>query len=134
MIEYKQDIQFDQDDLKQLYASVGWTAYTDQAQDLVPMLANSLSHFSAWDGNRLVGLVRAVGDGYVIGYIQDILVHPDYQRQGIGSQLLQRMFDQVKPARQIVLMTDDSPETQAFYTSMGMTDIATLGGKVFTLV
>lgn len=132
-IAYREQSTFTQAALEELYGSVGWTAYTDQAQDLVPMLENSLYNISSWDGERLVGLARAVGDGYVIGYIQDILVHPDYQRLGIGRHLLQATFQALKPARQIVLMTDNDPKTISFYQSLGMTDIEEWGGKCFTL-
>lgn len=132
-IDYREQATLTQVALEELYGSVGWTAYTDQAQDLVSMLENSLYHISAWDGERLVGLARAVGDSYVIGYIQDILVHPDYQRLGIGGHLLQATFGALKPARQIVLMSDNDPKTIAFYQSQGMTDIEEWGGKCFTL-
>ena len=48
-----------------------------------------------------------VGDGYTILYIQDLLVHPDFARQGIGSRLLLRILGKYESVYQKILLTDD---------------------------
>lgn len=89
-----------QEELVDLYTAVGWTAYTDNPADLVPMCAGSLYLACARDASgQLVGLVRAVGDGVSISYIQDLLVHPRYQRQGVGGQLLDAALEAVGNVR-----------------------------------
>ena len=93
--------------------------------------AHSLKVITAWDGERLVGLVRAVGDGYTIVYIQDILVSPSYQRQGIGTRLLGHLLDIYKDVRQKVLMTDNQPDTVSFYTKNGFVPVEKYGGVSF---
>ena len=45
---------------------------------------------SAWDGPRLVGILRAWSDGAYDGYICDLAVDPEYQKQGVGRELLER--------------------------------------------
>ncbi|MGP6140448.1 GNAT family N-acetyltransferase [Jeotgalibaca sp. A127] len=99
--------------------SVGWTGYTDYPEIMKKLLSGALTHMSAWDGDELVGLVRAVGDGCYILYIQDILVHPDYQRQGIGQILVKRVLETAKDMRQIILTTDNTEKTTLFYRSVG---------------
>lgn len=96
-----------QEELVDLYTAVGWTAYTDNPAYLVPMCAGSLYLACARDASgQLVGLVRAVGDGVSISYIQDLLVHPRYQRQGVGGQLLDAALEAVGNVRQVYITTD----------------------------
>jgi ribosomal protein S18 acetylase RimI-like enzyme len=44
---------------------------------------------SAWDGDRLAGILRGWIDGAFDGYVCDLAVHPDYQKQGVGARLLE---------------------------------------------
>lgn len=55
---------------------------------------NSLCVLGAYDGDNLVGVVRAVGDGASVLFVQDLLVLPKYQRQGIGTRLLKTLLAQ----------------------------------------
>ena len=50
-------------------------------------------NIGAWDGDRLVGSVRVLTDGYLFATIPEILVHPDYRRRGIGRELMLRALD-----------------------------------------
>ncbi len=116
----------DQDALVELYASVGWTAYTREPERLCQAVTGSRWVASAWEGERLVGLCRAVGDGVSICYLQDVLVHPDCQRQGLGRSLVQACLDAHADVRALVLMTDDRPEQLAFYEALGLQRLADL--------
>ena len=60
-----------------------------------------------------------VGDGATIILVQDILVYPKYQRQGIGTALLKAILEKFSDVRQIQLVTDNTPKTVAFYKSLG---------------
>lgn len=102
-----------------LYDSVGWSAYTCEPYRLEHAVTSSLSVFTAWDGPHLAGLVRAVGDGETILYIQDLLVRPSYQRRGIGRRLLEICLAQYPHVRQKVLLTDNIEENLAFYRACG---------------
>ena len=112
-------LQFEEKILS-LYKSVGWANYTKHPDVLKNAFENSLSIFAAYDNEELVGIIRVVGDGYSIIYIQDLLVHPNYQRQKIGTQLLQAVLDKYKTVFQIVLLTDNTPKTISFYQSFGL--------------
>ncbi|KLI76823.1 MULTISPECIES: GNAT family N-acetyltransferase [Lacticaseibacillus] len=102
-----------------LYQAVGWVMYTRNPAKLKRALAQSLMVLGAFDGDRLVGLIRAVGDGETILFIQDLLVLPNYQRQGIGRQLVNALVDHYPEVRQRILLTDDQPDTRAFYEKIG---------------
>src|SRR5690606_38197188 len=82
-------------------------------------LAHSLYVLSAWDGDRLIGLVRVVGDGLTIIYIQDILVLNSRQNQGVASELLRRVLEKYRDVRQKVLLTEEAPDVRHFYEKHG---------------
>ncbi len=116
------DIQFDQ--LLALYESVGWIAYTHEQRraQLQNAIRNSTYVVSAWQEERLIGLARGLSDDVSIFYLQDILIHPDFQRQGIGRRLLNNCLERFKHVRMKVLLTDDEERQARFYESLGYKD------------
>lgn len=102
-----------------LYQSVGWTSYTEKPELLQQAVNNSLYVLGAFDHDQLIGLIRVVGDGLTIIYIQDLLVLPAYQNQGIGSTLINKVRKEFRHVRQQVLLTMEEPETRAFYEKNG---------------
>lgn len=126
-MEIKEYKQFNEDEILRLYSEVGWIAYTQDKNSLKEGYANSLLILAAYEDNELQGIIRAVGDGHTIVFIQDILVFPDRQRQGIGTKLLQAVLDRFPNVRQIELATDNTPKTIAFYKSMGFREFSEIG-------
>ena len=115
------------EDVLPLYGAVGWTNYTKKPEMLEAAYKNSLHIIGAFnDEGKLVGILRAVGDGASILFIQDILVYPAYQHQGIGTKLLQITLEKYKNVYQIQLATDDSTKTVSFYESNGFTSLTSL--------
>lgn len=123
--------QLNQADALALYQAVGWNMYTRDPKKLERAIAQSLSVLGAYDGDQLVGLIRAVGDGETILFIQDLLVLPSYQRQGIGRQLVNALVDQFPQVRQRVLLIDDQPQTRAFYENIGFVQSSKVGVIAF---
>lgn len=123
-----------QEETVRLYDSVGWSAYTRNPELLTDALAASLSVVTARLDGELVGLVRVVGDGLTIVYLQDILVTPSYQRLGIGRQLLRRVFEPYSEVRQKVLLTDDEPGQRLFYETMGFTEVHDMAPRLNAFV
>lgn len=119
-IVYIQDDSVARDEVLALYADAGWTAYTDAPDALMNAIKNSTAIIAARVDKKLVGLIRAVTDGYSILYIQDILVLNDFKRKGIGSALVMKLRDMYKDVRQTVLLTDGTQEQRAFYESLGL--------------
>ena len=125
MIGYKKNDTISFEEIFPLYEAVGWTNYTSNPTMLKNALEHSLFLISARDeeGN-LIGFLRAVGDGFSIVYIQDIIVLPEYQRQGIGTQLLRQTLEYFKEVYQMILTTDSELKTLAFYESNGFTALS----------
>lgn len=88
---------------------------------------NSLLILAAYENDELLGIVRVVGDGFTIVFVQDILVFPEKQRQGIGTALVKAILDRYSDIRQIELITDNSPKTVAFYKSLGFVEFSEIG-------
>lgn len=116
MITYKDIREFRADELKELFLSVGWSSghYSDK---LVEALGNSSTVFSAWDGDRLVGLANALDDGIITAYVHYLLVHPDYQGRGIARNLLERMKTRYRDFLRIALICYN--RDQGFFKACG---------------
>ena len=110
-----------------LYDDAGWGAYTHDAVNLCKAIKNSFYVLSAWDGDHLIGMMRVVGDGVTVSYIQDILVKKKYKRRKIGTKLLNKTLEHFKDVRQTVLLTDNKEETVGFYNAMGFEDSKEMG-------
>jgi ribosomal protein S18 acetylase RimI-like enzyme len=75
---------------------------------------------AAVDGEtgKVVGLITAVSDGVLSAYIPLLEVLPDYQRQGIGRELVRRMLDRLGNLYMVDLICD--PHLEPFYGDFGM--------------
>lgn len=126
-MEIREYRTYNEEEILRLYASVGRTAYTDHPKVLRKGFENSMLTLAAYESEQLLGLIRAVGDGFTIVFVQDILVFPKHQRKGIGSALLKAILDRYSHVRQIELATDNTPKTIAFYQSMGFREMSEIG-------
>ena len=113
------------EDVLHLYQAVGWTNYTNQPQMLEQALSHSLVIYLALDGDAVVGLIRLVGDGFSSVFVQDLIVLPSYQRQGIGSSLMKEALEDFKEAYQVQLATEQTEKNVGFYRSMGFETLST---------
>ena len=76
-----------------LRAAVGWGVYEEGV--IEQSLPNTLYSLCAFVDGDLVGMARIIGDGGMVYYIQDVIVLPAYQRQGIGAQMMDRVMDYI---------------------------------------
>ncbi|AAK74435.1 TPA: GNAT family N-acetyltransferase [Streptococcus pneumoniae] len=113
------------EDVLHLYQAVGWTNYTHQTEMLEQALSHSLVIYLALDGDAVVGLIRLVGDGFSSVFVQDLIVLPSYQRQGIGSSLMKEALGNFKEAYQVQLATEETEKNVGFYRSMGFEILST---------
>ena len=86
-IEYRDTHDFGRDELERLFLSVEWSSghFPDK---LVIAMKHFRTVYSAWDGDKLVGLICAMDDGVMNAYIHYLLVAPEYQGTGIGRTLV----------------------------------------------
>lgn len=116
-IIYKEIKDFKAEDLKRLFLSVKWESgnYPDK---LVRAMRNSTHVISAWERERLVGLVRALDDGETVAFIHYLLVDPAYQGLHIGDRLMKRLLAYFDELLYVKIMPSD-PKTIPFYERYG---------------
>lgn len=116
-----------------LYTSLGWTNYTDNPEMLRNAYLNSLKIYGAYVDDKLIGIIRVVGDGYSVIFIQDLLVHPEFQRKGVGTLLLKKVLCEYDSVYQKHLITEDTEKTTLFHKSLGFVDNSEIGCKAFSV-
>ncbi|PWX13356.1 GNAT family N-acetyltransferase [Clostridium perfringens] len=128
---FKKDLIKDIKSISSLYESAGWFDYTEDLEKLEEAFKNSLKIISAWHEEKLIGLIRVVGDGLTIIYIQDIVVLPEYQGNGIGRGLIYSVLDEYKDVKQKILISEDKDSSIEFYKNIGFKSIDTYNGVAF---
>ena len=115
-IIYKEVKDFNSKELQELFLSVEWSSghFPDK---LIIAMKNSDSVFTAWDENKLIGLINVLDDSIMTAYIHYLLVNPKYQGQGIGKELLRLVKEKYKDYLRIVLIAHDN--AIKFYENCG---------------
>lgn len=116
MITYKDTHEFTAEELQDLFLSVEWSSghFPDK---LVIAMKHFETVYTAWDGDKLVGLVCAMDDSIMTAYIHYMLVRPEYHKMGIGKTLLEKMKAHYKDYLRIVLVAYD--KELGFYEHCG---------------
>lgn len=111
-------------DLRQ---SVGWNRMESAYND--PNMI-SYAHIAAYDGQRLIGYIDSVSNGVTDAYIQDLMVHPDYQGQGIGTELMRQMIELLRFKKIFMISVIYESSLSAFYKKFGFYEM--LSGQLQT--
>ena len=115
-IIYKDTHDFNEKELQELFLSVEWSSghYPDR---LVVAMKNFKTVYTAWDNDKLIGLICAMDDGIMTAYIHYLLVNPAYQSLGIGKQLVKKTKSKYKDYLRIVIVSYN--DEIGFYESCG---------------
>ena len=115
-IDYKAIHDFGRDELERLFLSVEWSSghYPDK---LVEAMKNYETVYSAWDGDRLVGMICTMDDGVMTAYVHYLLVDPAYQKRGIGRRLVEMTKEKYRDYLRILLVAYE--DGIRFYESFG---------------
>lgn len=116
-IEYRQTKDFTAGQLQRLFLSVNWES-GNYPERLVRAMRNSTQVVSAWDGDKLVGLVRGLDDGETVAVLHYLLVDPAYQGQHIGDGLMERIMGCYKELLYVKVIPSD-PKAIRFYERYG---------------
>ena len=92
MIRYEFDAAVSPADIADLRQAVGWNRMERDLSD--PRLTTTLQ-LCAFEENHLIGYAQVISNHVTDAYIQDVMVHPDYQRQGIGTQLMEKLLSRL---------------------------------------
>jgi ribosomal protein S18 acetylase RimI-like enzyme len=117
---YSQD-DVDWDELSSLYLAAGMG--NKAPADIKTAFTNSMFKSFVYDAGKLIGVGRALADGFDAAYICDIAVQPEYQGQGIGKAIVLKLVEFSKHHRKIILYAAAGKDT--FYLKLGFKRMAT---------
>ena len=117
MFKYTEEKIFSQAQVQQLFLSVNWVS-GNYPERLYKALMNSSTVLTVWDGEKLVGLIRVLDDTEMLAQIHYVLVHPDYQGQGIAGKMLEYIKKKYKDYLYIEVMPEDKNNVP-FYVKNG---------------
>ena len=115
-IVYKDIHTFSKEQLERLFLSVEWSS-GHYPEKLVVAMQNYETVYSAWDGDRLVGMICAMDDGVMTAYVHYLLVDPKYQGMHIGRHLIELLKEKYQDYLRIVLNAYN--DKIGFYKSLG---------------
>lgn len=121
MINYKEIDSSIIEEVKELYRKNSWNAYLKNDEKLIRAFNNSLYTEGVFDENKLIGIIRCVGDGEHVLMVQDLLIDPEYQKRGIGTYLFKSILQKYSKVRMFLLLTDiDDVVDNKFYKAFNL--------------
>ena len=115
-IEIKETKDVKQEDIIAIYRANHWSS-AEKPDQLYQALLNSHSFITAWDGDRLIGLGNALSDGHLVVYYPHLLIHPNYQGQGVGKMIMAKFQEKYGSFHQQILVADG--KAIDFYSKCG---------------
>jgi GNAT superfamily N-acetyltransferase len=115
-IRYSDEMKPSMAEVVELYRTVQWSS-ADKPDALHAGLVASHSLVTAWDEKLLVGLGNAISDGHLVVYFPHLIVRPEYQGKGIGTELMARMMKRYRGFHQQALLADG--RAVDFYKRLG---------------
>jgi GNAT superfamily N-acetyltransferase len=94
-----------------LYQAAGW--WPERTAEQVRAVLRASPAVGAWHGQDLIGFARAVTDGILRAYVEDVVVSPDWRGMGVGHALLAGLMEQLGPVPVVTLFC--SPDLVSYY-------------------
>jgi len=112
---------WDEEEIADLYRAGGWWKDEYRPEDLPPMIRGSFAFAVASDPKtgRAIGMGRVISDGVSDGYIQDLVVLPQYRKRGIGRRIVAALVDKCLQSGITWIGLIAEPETGRFYQPLG---------------
>lgn len=112
---------WDVDEIADLYRAGGWWKEEWNPAGLSSLIRGSFAFAVAVESStgRTVGMGRVISDGVSDGYVQDLVVHPNYRDRDIGTMILSALLKECTSAGVTWIALIAEPETEAFYARSG---------------
>lgn len=103
-----------------LFLTTGWNQrYNFSKQDLNDAIQNSWYAVSVYNSGNLIGFGRVIADGIHHALIVDMIIHPEYQGQGLGGKLLNKLVDKCKEKKIRDIQLFSAKDKYVFYEKNG---------------
>ena len=106
--------------LSDLRESVGWNRMEEEYEN---PLMTSYCHITVYENDELIGYIDCVSNGVTDAYIQDLMVHPDYQGKGVGTDLMNKMISHLKEKSIYMISVVFEESLKPFYNKFGFYDM-----------
>lgn len=112
---------WDEEEIADLYRAGGWWKEEYRTEDLRHLMRGSFAFAVAADNitGRAVGMGRVISDGVSDGYIQDLVVYPEFRKQGIGTRMVSALVSRCREAGITWIALIAEPGTEQFYHPLG---------------
>jgi predicted N-acetyltransferase YhbS len=117
VITYKVNAKLEAHQLAELFRASGIKRPIDDLSRVKKMIDNSNLIITAWDGDKLVGVARALTDFGFCCYLSDLAVDKEYQKQGIGHELVDEIQKQAGEESNLILLA--ASESIEYYPKIG---------------
>lgn len=116
-IRFTEEKVFTREQVQQLFLSVNWM-YGQYPDKLYQALMHSSTVLTAWDGDKLIGLVRVLDDTAMLAVLHYVLVDPAYHGRGIAGKMIEMVKEKYKEFLYIEGMPEES-KNAPFYQKHG---------------
>ena len=99
-----------------LRAAVGWDRCEDSQERV---LRGSERYYTVRDQDRLIGFLNVISDGVADALLVNVIVHPDFQRKGLGQALVRRAVSDLTADGIQCIQTTFLPDREEFYRKCG---------------
>ncbi|MFD0714754.1 GNAT family N-acetyltransferase [Paenibacillus sp. GCM10027626] len=120
-IEFKINAPLHSEDVSEVFKSSGIKRPADDLDRIQKMIDNADVNVSAWDGEKLVGIARAITDFSFCCYLSDLAVRKEYQKSGIGTGLVQCLRKHL--GEEVSLLLLSAPTAMEYYPRIGFEKI-----------
>jgi len=120
-ISYKLGIIPETDSIIEVYNSSGLNRPTTDKERIAEMYANSNLVVTAWDKGELVGIARSLTDFCYCCYLSDLAIRKEYQKLGIGKELIRLTREEIGPKTTLLLLS--APSAMEYYPKTGFRKI-----------
>ena len=112
---------WDGNEIANLYRAGGWWKEEYDPKELSRLILGSFLFVVAADlkTGRAVGMGRVIADGVSDGYIQDLVVLPEYRKTGIGARIVSILVKKCVERGISWIGIIAEPGTENFYLSFG---------------
>ena len=121
MITYKSGVIPDAAVIANLYRDAQLLRPVDDVERIARMYAGSNLILTAWENDELIGILRGWTDGAFDGYVCDLAIRPDFQKEGVGKALLEMARQSTSDGVQFVLRA--SKIATEYYKHVGWSKI-----------
>lgn len=120
-ITYRNNRDVKLEDVIRVFRNSGIARPTDQPERIQAMISHADILLTAWLGDRMIGIARALTDWSFCCYLSDLAVDKDVQKSGIGRELIARVREEIGEGVALILLA--APSAMAYYPKVGFEKI-----------